>query len=145
MNIDLLVRLEGAFRTRNFPDDLSFNLCYGKKTFNSGDLKPDADGDLYDRHMEVKMHVNGSKVQPDWCGSVCCVAGLALALFDPEVYASDFAVGPPLVLAQRLLDLTDKQAEELFTPAIDDWERVTPEQAADAIGFLILTGDVVWN
>lgn len=75
------------------------------------------------------------------CGSICCIGGEALRIFNPELFQtcvredSGFMYG-----AQELLGITHVEAFELFGGhfARDDdgrvaMEEITPAQAADAI------------
>jgi hypothetical protein len=149
MNVDRLRRLATALRSREFPEHVAFNLCYVKHDFASGDLTVDADGDLYDTSMDVKLHVNGKQPKgTDWCGTCCCNAGMTIMLFEPLTYWDKSPRFPAYQLAQKLLGLDDDEAEQLFIPDPRfcplDWEKVTPEQSADVIDNLIATGKVDW-
>lgn len=77
------------------------------------------------------------------CGTVCCIAGLAIHQFD------DIPTGWYYEQGRRLLDLTDEQAVALFTPpgvsCADNWDEYTPQRAARVIRHLIATGTVDWN
>lgn len=140
MNVDRLKQLSAVLRGRDFPAKTFFNMCYSHSEFSQGDLKPDDEGDLYDKRMETKMHANGKQVPSEWCGTVVCLAGLTVLLFRPDYW--DKGIHAPLfVAAQFLLDLSDDQAMELFTPENGpDWEKISPEQAADVLDDFIENG-----
>lgn len=149
MNIDRLNRLSSALRSHEFPENTSFNLCYFRKEFAVGDLKMDEDGDLYDHHMDVKLHANGTLTPPSWCGTLACNAGITIMLFFPLSYWIDGPRVPAYSLAQEILGLTNDEAEDLFIPDPQecpyDWEKITPEQSADVVDNLIVTGRVNWH
>ena len=84
------------------------------------------------------------------CGTTACIAGYAVGLFAP-----DDTVGEAGISAQaaELLDLTDEQSMELFTPSnfatrMPQGE-VTPQQVADALRLLANEPDMeireVWR
>lgn len=74
------------------------------------------------------------------CRTPSCIAGWAAQMYSPggEGFIYD--------RARRALDLTDKQAEELFLPLNSgDLSGLTPAQAVSAIYSLIRTGQPIWN
>lgn len=99
------------------------------------------------------------------CGTACCIAGTAVMLMDPTAArefiedARDTAIGHEsnygeapfftglFEIATDLLELTDDQASELFTPSnveSDSWRDITPAWAARCIRKLVATGEVDW-
>ena len=108
-------------------------------------------------------------IRVDGCGTTCCIAGAAVQFFgngEAEVmYAGAFerynergvgkvpfypdSPGERTVMSfgAELLDLTDKQASELFTPSQYeyDWDKITPAHAATAIRNFLKTGEINWS
>ncbi len=82
----------------------------------------------------------------DWrgeeCKSVACIAGHAVGLFGSiNIRMTNLAIRD---MAQKHLDFTNRQADELFTPflpPVSSWQytrrRVSPEDAANALERMI--------
>ena len=65
----------------------------------------------------------------DWCGTVCCIAGLTVLLFS---YPDDD--GEPIRQpAQDLLNLNREQADNLFVPDVLSYKHLTRADAARAV------------
>ena len=90
----------------------------------------------YQFNMNTFMRREGT-YQDHWCGTECCLAGLAVLVFDsprPKAHIST------ATHASQLLDLTSDQASALFFPYHfheRHWEDITPTRAAQAIQNLI--------
>ncbi len=81
-----------------------------------------------------------------YCGTAGCLAGYAIAVYAPELWAAVSACDIKLP-AQRLLGLTDRQAEELFYVEgvnFSELKKITPAMAAATLENYALTGKVEW-
>jgi len=70
------------------------------------------------------------------CGSVCCIGGETVRIFEPETFVECALVeGRFSDNAQRILGITYSEAHSLFSGYFsqDQMEDITPAQAADAI------------
>lgn len=95
----------------------------------------------------LRMNVGHKK---DQCGTVCCIAGLAASLFDPEFITTEYTYPEWYGLSETAriaLGLTDPQADALFLSAVAgpfSAIDVSPLQAAEAIERLV-EGQFPWQ
>lgn len=86
------------------------------------------------RGMKFDMIVLATGVEKTptgWCGTTCCIAGAAVALFNPEVILAKSDLGGNSYFwdeARDLVGLSKVQAKQLFAP----WENELPEEVEDA-------------
>ena len=84
----------------------------------------------YNFNMAEWFALRGDK-ETNWCGTVCCIAGLTVLLFDPAIPPFH---GSTMGRAQKLLDLDDYTADALFTPGTTlRYSLLTQPQAAQAV------------
>ena len=97
-------------------------------------------------HTQTLFHLNYYIQSRDCGNNICCIAGLAALTFAPDEAKSlpideDSSPTPHAVrdLAARLLDLTELEADALFTPRNSflatraDYNAVTPRRAAKVV------------
>lgn len=95
----------------------------------------------YEFNMNAWLVLTGTP-EDHWCGTECCIAGLAIVLFakDP-LYTAHYAQEA----AKAILDLTPQQADSLFYPDPQGtWSDLTPTQGAQAIRNLIKGDEQPW-
>ena len=95
-----------------------------------------SDTDAYDTPMAAEIHN---------CGTTACIGGYVVLLGDPTITHDDLG-GDLGNRARELLNISSTQQQQLFAPDqnIYDWDKITPEIAADVLDHLAETGDVVW-
>lgn len=76
------------------------------------------------------------------CGTTACIAGHAVALFEPDRICRKIWPSGILKTAEQILDLTPKQSVDLFLRTSFTG---TPAQAANVIQHLANTGEVDWT
>ena len=85
-----------------------------------------------------------SHVLPKDCGSVACIAGTAVAWYNPD-YLNNYCEG----YAAQALGLTEKEAVMLFSPLDyyydDGLPDFSPKSVAKVIRNLIKTGKIDWS
>lgn len=103
------------------------------------------------RTFEVPYQRNGNRVELNFCGTICCIAGIAAIKYEPVPEENQGSIGPPNLVetAKRVLDLDEKTAERLFFPkwldsdvVFDTTDRL---EAAKVIENLVATGEVSWG
>lgn len=84
------------------------------------------------------------------CGTPSCIGGWTIALFAPHLSIRFNSFDD----AKEILDLTERQAQELFfcedvfqSGCAENFqlEQITPDQAADVLLHLADTGEVRWD
>lgn len=79
------------------------------------------------------------------CGTSGCIAGWTVAVYAPEVWASESDVRIENT-ARELLGLTNEDAKRLFYASwgLMDVDGITAEEAARTLANYALTGEVDW-
>ena len=91
----------------------------------------------------LRMNVGHKK---DQCGTVCCIAGLAASLFDPEFISTRYTYPEWYDLSETArvaLGLSLLQSKALFLESSTQAIEITPSQAAEGINRL-LDGKYPW-
>lgn len=93
------------------------------------------------------------------CDTVCCIAGHAVAIWAPEEFARHCVVQDGVLdddndfypLAKRLLDLTNRQADQLFLARHPDGaigpnlDRIKKRHAVEALRAMAMHGYINWD
>ena len=79
----------------------------------------------------------------DWCGTTACIAGYAVAHYDPELWGRPYGekLGAICDRAAELLGLDLTTAERLFAP-VGEGMAATREVAAATLERFALTGEI---
>jgi hypothetical protein len=130
MNKERILLLADMIETNASPaaqPDLGFNMA----TYFS-------DEGVFHRHGAVKS--GGTE-----CGTVGCIAGWAALAF-PHAYDLDWGQRGFYGRGQQALDLTDLQADLLFTPdVVMLYSEITPDHAVCVLRHFAETGEVDWD
>ncbi len=79
------------------------------------------------------------------CGTPSCIAGWAVAMLRGDTLGTKKIPLGAGNDAADYLGLTNRQSTDLFYPQLDDWEGITPEDAAHTLRKLAHTGEVEWS
>ena len=97
----------------------------------------------YEFNMDTWMELEGDR-DNNWCGTECCLAGLAVLMF------ADFPINYQMSVQSHgaeLLGLNFDQAHSLFLPyrsPVEVWADITPAMAAEAVRFTMLGDNNPW-
>ena len=96
----------------------------------------------YEFNMDTWMELEGNR-DNNWCGTECCLAGLAVLMF------ADSPINHQMLVqshAAELLGLHPMAARDLFFPDDTDeiWEEITPAMAAKAVRNVIAGDPDPW-
>jgi hypothetical protein len=97
--------------------------------------------DVIEKQPHTQFHARSGfnmRTYTHSCGSPSCIAGWAAELFTENIEGSIFAN------AQAALDITDRQASNLFMVDEIPWSDITPAHAARTLRNLAATGEVQW-
>lgn len=79
------------------------------------------------------------------CGTPSCIAGWAFAMMNGDNSGSEKIPLGASDDAAKYLGLTPNQSADLFFPRLEDWDSITPEDAAGTLRKLAYTGEVEWS
>jgi len=99
-------------------------------------------------NMNRLLDTSMSSAEKNWCGTECCIAGYVVTRYKPLGWYGDEVEKD----ARDLLGLDYPLSDALFYPKVlgsidsfDDWEDITPAQAAQAVRNVMEHNNPLWE